>query len=325
MFTLDGIFDIAYLAVSCALSAAFLAWAVVSACLVRRPRKGAGTAVLVVMAVLWSAVLLLALAAVLTHFGVFSAGDDGALTLSGVRVPYLGDVAERTDYPVSWALAGTTLACGIVGFVLSGVRGGKRGSPAATDNTPAASAGETVEMPAGAAAVSAERVPDVSGEPAGADERVPTGGSAVAADSAGEAGDEPAAAGERPGASDAGTRPAAAGERPGASDAGTRPAAFTAFAAADGGTSAGPAERAPDGTALRPEASGGADTTSGISVPDTGETIAVSARPVPPVTRKYVLLNRGNVAHMFNEYLSSLDEESKARLEQSLNTIIVKD
>ena len=143
MFTLDGIFDIAYLAVSCALSAAFLAWAVVSACLVRRPRKGAGTAVLVVMAVLWSAVLLLALAAVLTHFGVFSAGDDGALTLSGVRVPYLGDVAERTDYPVSWALAGTTLACGIVGFVLSGVRGGKRVSPAATDNTPAASAGWT--------------------------------------------------------------------------------------------------------------------------------------------------------------------------------------
>lgn len=309
MFTLDGIFDIAYLAVSCALSAAFLAWAVVSACLVRRPRKGAGTAVLVVMAVLWSAVLLLALAAVLTHFGVFSAGDDGALTLSGVRVPYLGDVAERTDYPVSWALAGTTLACGIVGFVLSGVRGCKRGSPAATDNTPAASAGETVDMPAGAAAVSAERVPDVSGEPAGADERVPTGGSAVAADSAGEAGDELAAA----------------GERPGASDAGTRPAAFTAFAAADGGTSAGPAEREPDGTALRPEASGGADTTNGISVPDTGETIAVSARPVPPVTRKYVLLNRGNVAHMFNEYLSSLDEESKARLEQSLNTIIVKD
>lgn len=309
MFTLDGIFDIAYLAVSCALSAAFLVWAVVSACLARRPRKGAGTAVLVVMAVLWSAVLLLALAAVLTHFGVFSAGDDGALTLSGVRVPYLGDVADRTDYPVSWALAGTTLACGIVGFVLSGVRGGKRGSPAATDNTPAASAGETVEMPAGEDAVSAERVPDVSGEPAGADERVPTGGSAVAADSAGEAGDEPAAA----------------GERPGASDAGTRPAAFTAFAAADGGTSAGPAEREPDGTALRPEASGGADTTNGISVPDTGETIAVSARPVPPVTRKYVLLNRGNVAHMFNEYLSSLDEESKARLEQSLNTIIVKD
>lgn len=303
MFTLDGIFDIAYLAVSCALSAAFLAWAVVSACLVRRPRKGAGTAVLVVMAVLWSAVLLLALAAVLTHFGVFSAGDDGALTLSGVRVPYLGDVAERTDYPVSWALAGTTLACGIVGFVLSGVRGGKRVSPAATGDTPAASAGETVEMPAGAAAVSAERVPDVSGEPDGADERVPTGGSAVAADTAGEAGDEPAAA----------------GERPGASDAGTRPAAFTAFAAADGGTSAGPAEREPDGT------SGGADTTNGISVPDTGETIAVSARPVPPVTRKYVLLNRGNVAHMFNEYLSSLDEESKARLEQSLNTIIVKD
>ena len=299
MFTLDGIFDIAYLAVSCALSAAFLVWAVVSACLVRRPRKGAGTAVLVVMAVLWSAVLLLALAAVLTHFGVFSAGDDGALTLSGVRVPYLGDVAERTDYPVSWALAGTTLACGIVGFVLSGVRGGKRGSPAATGDTPAASAGETVEMPAGAAAVSAERVPDVSGEPAGADERVPTGGPTVAADSAGEAGDEPAAA----------------GERPGASDAGTRPAAFTAFAAADGGTSAGPAEREPDG----------ADTTNGISVPDTGETIAVSARPVPPVTRKYVLLNRGNVAHMFNEYLSSLDEESKARLEQSLNTIIVKD
>lgn len=272
MFTLDGIFDIAYLAVSCALSAAFLAWAVVSVCLVRRPRKGAGTAVLVVMAVLWSAVLLLALAAVLTHFGVFSAGDDGALTLSGVRVPYLGDVAERTDYPVSWALAGTTLACGIVGFVLSGVRGGKRGSPAA-------------------------------------DERVPTGGPTVAADSAGEAGDEPAAA----------------GERPGASDAGTRPAAFTAFAAADGGTSAGPAEREPDGTALRPEAPGGADTTNGISVPDTGETIAVSARPMPPVTRKYVLLNRGNVANMFNEYLSSLDEESKARLEQSLNTIIVKD
>lgn len=299
MFTLDGIFDIAYLAVSCALSAAFLAWAVVSACLARRPRKGAGTAVLVVMAVLWSAVLLLALAAVLTHFGVFSAGDDGALTLSGVRVPYLGDVADRTDYPVSWALAGTTLACGIVGFVLSGVRGGKRVSPAAAGDTPAASAGENVDMPAGADAVSAERVPDVSGEPAGADERVPTGGSAVAADSAGEAGDEPAAA----------------GERPGASDAGTRPAAFTAFAAADGGTSAGTAERAP----------GGADTTNGISVPDTGETIAVSARPVPPVTRKYVLLNRGNVAHMFNEYLSSLDEESKARLEQSLNTIIVKD
>lgn len=192
---------------------------------------------------------------------------------------------------------------------MSGVRGGKRVSPAAAGDTPAASAGETVDMPAGAAAVSAERVPDVSGEPAGADERVPTGGSAVAADTAGEAGDEPAAA----------------GERPGASDAGTRPAAFTAFAAADGGTSAGPAEREPDGTALRPEASGGADTTNGISVPDTGETIAVSARPVPPVTRKYVLLNRGNVAHMFNEYLSSLDEESKARLEQSLNTIIVKD
>ncbi len=303
MFTLDGIFDIAYLAVSCALSAAFLVWAVVSACLARRPRRGAGTAVLVVMAVLWSAVLLLALAAVLTHFGVFSAGDDGALTLSGVRVPYLGDVADRTDYPVSWALAGTTLACGIVGFVLSGVRGGKRISPAAADNTPAASAGETVEMPAGADAVSAERVPDASGEPDGADERVPTDRPTVAADSAGEAGDEPAAA----------------GERPGASDAGTRTAAFTAFAAADGGTSAGPAEREPDGT---PD---GADTTNGISVPDTGETIAVSARPMPPVTRKYVLLNRGNVAHMFNEYLSSLDEESKARLEQSLNTIIVKD
>lgn len=299
MFTLDGIFDIAYLAVSWALSAAFLAWAVVSACLARRPRKGAGTAVLVVMAALWSAVLLLTLAAVLTHFGVFSAGDDGALTLSGVRVPYLGDVAERTDYPVSWALAGTTLACGIVGFVLSGVRGGKRVSPAAAGRSPAASDGETVEMPAGADAVSAERVPDASGEPAGADERAPTGGSAVAADSAGEAGDEPAAA----------------GERPAASDAGTRPAAFTAFAAADGGTSAGAAEKEPDG----------ADTTNGISVPDTGETIAVSARPVPPVTRKYVLLNRGNVAHMFNEYLSSLDEESKARLEQSLNTIIVKD
>ena len=164
-------------------------------------------------------------------------------------------------------------------------------------------------MPAVAAAVSAERVPDVSDEPDGADERVPTDRPAVAADTAGETGDEPAAA----------------GERPGASDAGTRPTAFTAFAAADGGTSAGTAEMEPDGAALRPEAPDVADTTNGISEPDAGETIAVSARPVPPVTRKYVLLNRGNVAHMFNEYLSSLDEDSKARLEQSLNTIIVKD
>ena len=308
MFTLDGIFDIAYLAVSCALSAAFLAWAVVSVCLVRRPRKGAGTAVLVVMAALWSAVLLLTLAAVLTHFGVFSAVADGALTLSGVRVPYLGDVAERTDYPVSWALAGTTLACGIVGFVLSGVRGGKRGSPAAAGRSPEAQAGEPAGLPAEETLDTAERAADGSGAADGADGNAATAVSAVAA-TAGET-DEPAAAGARPVAYD--TPAAAEIVRDEAAEA-----AKSIAAGAGGEIPAGTADAAGETAAAVPEkpaADGG-----------TEAPIAVSARPVPPVTRKYVLLNRGNVAHMFNEYLSSLDEESKARLEQSLNTIIVKD
>ncbi len=303
MFTLDGIFDIAYLAVSCALSAAFLAWAVVSACLVRRPRKGAGTAVLVVMAVLWSAVLLLTLAAVLTHFGVFSAGADGTLTLFGVQVPYLGDVAARTDCPVSWALAGAVLAFGIAGFVLNGVRGGKRVPSAAAGRLPEAQAGEPAGLPAEETADTAERAADVCGAADGAD------GDTAEAVSAGET-DEPAAAGARPAAYD--TPAAAEIVRDEAAES-----AKSIAAGAGGEIPAGTADAAGETAAAVPEkpaADGG-----------TEAPIAVSARPVPPVTRKYVLLNRGNVAHMFNEYLSSLDEESKARLEQSLNTIIVKD
>ena len=52
----------------------------------------------------------------------------------------------------------------------------------------------------------------------------------------------------------------------------------------------------------------------------------VEAKHVPalPVGRRYVVQNRRNVVNMFNDYLNTKDKEEKERLENSLNTIILK-
>lgn len=43
-----------------------------------------------------------------------------------------------------------------------------------------------------------------------------------------------------------------------------------------------------------------------------------------PITRRHVILNRTNIANMFNEYLSTRSDADKEKLENSISTIIVK-
>lgn len=54
---------------------------------------------------------------------------------------------------------------------------------------------------------------------------------------------------------------------------------------------------------------------------------AKEARPVEgglPMSRRHVLMNRRNVVNMFSEYLNSKSEKEKAKIESSINTIIIK-
>lgn len=43
-----------------------------------------------------------------------------------------------------------------------------------------------------------------------------------------------------------------------------------------------------------------------------------------PIKKRHVLLNRRNVVNMFSDYLKSKSEDEKARIESSINTIIIK-
>ena len=297
------------------IAAAFVVWLAVTAALIRRPRRGAGTFALCVMAVLWTAVFATVLAAALTHFGVFAA-EDGSLKAAELTVPYIGEIIALTDYPVMWALTSAALAAGVAAFVVAAIRGTAHK--------------DALCVPADSASAEAAAAADeqtIATEPTAADEQTivtePTAADEQIAKQAAVANEAVLNAEEIAGASGQLGAARSAGRTGGE----TRETAFTVIGtAAEGegkGGKAQSAERA-RGRAVGAAAGGAEGSDRDKCAPGRDEGVLEAREGTALVTRKYVLLNRGNVANMFNEYLNSLSEQDKERLENSLNTIIIK-
>ena len=324
MFALGNIFDNCVFGATVGIAAAFVVWLAVTAALIRRPRRGAGTFALCVMAVLWTAVFATVLAAALTHFGVFAA-EDGGLNIAGLTVPYIGRIAELIDYPVMWAVTAASLAVGIAAFAVAGIRGTARKRELCDGdsmlNTAASAADARLEEAsydtAGQAAQTADQAAQTAGQAAA--EETAAVDTVAAYDSAVEASDVETVAADQP---DVDTVAAAQTEEPAVADE-MREADFTVISVPAGfrlqdeqsAADAGQA-RSAAGQAVRRGSDNGAKRAA--------ESVLEAREGTALVTRKYVLLNRGNVANMFNEYLNSLSEQDKERLENSLNTIIIK-
>lgn len=297
------------------IAAAFVVWLAVTVALIRRPRRGAGTFALCVMAVLWTAVFATVLAAALTHFGVFAA-EDGSLKAAELTVPYIGEIIALTDYPVMWALTSAALAAGVAAFVVAAIRGTAHK--------------DALCVPADSASAEAAAAADeqtIATEPTAADEQTivtePTAADEQIAKQAAVANEAVLNAEEIAGASGQLGAARSAGRTGGE----TRETAFTVIGtAAEGegkGGKAQSAERA-RGRAVGAAAGGAEGSDRDKCAPGRDEGVLEAREGTALVTRKYVLLNRGNVANMFNEYLNSLSEQDKERLENSLNTIIIK-
>ena len=307
--------------------AAFVVWLAVTAALIRRPRRGAGTFALCVMAVLWTAVFATVLAAALTHFGVFAA-EDGGLNIAGLTVPYIGRIAELIDYPVMWAVTAASLAVGIAAFAVAAIRGTAHKDalcvPADSASAEAAAAADEQTI---ATEPTAADEQTIATEPTAADEQTiatePTAADEQIAKQAAVANEAVLNAEEIAGASGQLGAARSAGRTGGE----TRETAFTVIGtAAEGegkGGKAQSAERA-RGRAVGAAAGGAEGSDRDKCAPGRDEGVLEAREGTALVTRKYVLLNRGNVANMFNEYLNSLSEQDKERLENSLNTIIIK-
>lgn len=303
MFALGNIFDNCVFGAAVGIAAAFVLWLAVTSALIRRPRRGGGTFLLCLMSVLWTAVFATVLAAALTHFGVFAA-EDGGLNIAGLTVPYIGRIAELIDYPVMWAVTAASLAVGIAAFVVAAIRGTAHKdalcAPADSASAEAAAAAgkQTIVTEPTAAGEQIAKQAAVANEAVlNAEEIAGASGQLGAARSAGRTGGE------------------------------TRETAFTVIGtAAEGegkGGKAQSAERA-RGRAVGAAAGGAEGSDRDKCAPGRDEGVLEAREGTALVTRKYVLLNRGNVANMFNEYLNSLSEQDKERLENSLNTIIIK-
>lgn len=309
------------------IAAAFVVWLAVTAALIRRPRRGAGTFALCVMAVLWTAVFATVLAAALTHFGVFAV-EDGSLKAAELTVPYIGEIIALTDYPVMWALTSAALAAGVAAFVVAAIRGTAHKDalcvPADSASAEAAAAADEQTI---ATEPTAAYEQTIATEPTAADEQTivtePTAADEQIAKQAAVANEAVLNAEEIAGASGQLGAARSAGRTGGE----TRETAFTVIGtAAEGegkGGKAQSAERA-RGRAVGAAAGGAEGSDRDKCAPGRDEGVLEAREGTALVTRKYVLLNRGNVANMFNEYLNSLSEQDKERLENSLNTIIIK-
>ena len=319
--------------------AAFVVWLAVTAALIRRPRRGAGTFALCVMAVLWTAVFATVLAAALTHFGVFAV-EDGSLKAAELTVPYIGRIAELIDYPVMWAVTAASLAVGIAAFAVAAIRGTAHKDalcvPADSASAEAAAAADEQTIATEPTAADEQTIATeptaadeqtIVTEPTAADEQTiatePTAADEQIAKQAAVANEAVLNAEEIAGASGQLGAARSAGRTGGE----TRETAFTVIGtAAEGegkGGKAQSAERA-RGRAVGAAAGGAEGSDRDKCAPGRDEGVLEAREGTALVTRKYVLLNRGNVANMFNEYLNSLSEQDKERLENSLNTIIIK-
>ena len=295
------------------IAAAFVVWLAVTAALIRRPRRGAGTFALCVMAVLWTAVFATVLAAALTHFGVFAA-EDGSLKAAELTVPYIGEIIALTDYPVMWALTSAALAAGVAAFVVAAIRGTAHKDalcvPADSASAEAAAAADEQTIATEPTAAGEQTIVT---EPTAADEQIAKQ-AAVANEAVLNAEEIAGASGQLGAARSAGRT---GGE--------TRETAFTVIGtAAEGEGKGGKAQSAADAGQARSAAGQAVRRGSDNGAKHAAESVLEAREGTALVTRKYVLLNRGNVANMFNEYLNSLSEQEKERLENSLNTIIIK-